>query len=65
MTSLTVSVPDERMTRLREVAAHCGLTPEELVSASIAELVSEPEDAFRRAADYVLRKNEELYRRLA
>jgi hypothetical protein len=35
------------------------------VRVSIEELLSRPEDAFKQAAGYVLKKNAELYRRLA
>jgi len=42
-----------------------GLAPEELVSAAVAELLSEPESDFEQAARSVLSKNAELYRRLA
>ena len=37
----------------------------ELVPAGLRELLAQPDDDFRRAADAVLRKNAELYRRLA
>ena len=36
----------------------------ELVPAGLRELLDQPDDDFRRAADAVLRKNAELYRRL-
>ena len=65
MSAITISIPEERMQRLQEVAARFGLSPEELVRLSIEELLARPEEDFARAADYVLKKNEELYRRLA
>ena len=37
----------------------------ELVPVGLRELLAQPDDDFRRAADAVLRKNAELYRRLA
>ena len=39
--------------------------PEELVRVSVEELLKKPEDDFRRALEYVLKKNAELYQRLA
>jgi hypothetical protein len=36
-----------------------------LVRASVEELVASPEEAFQETLDYVLQKNEELYKRLA
>ncbi len=65
MTRLTVSISDDRYARLKEVAGQLRVTPEELVAASIEDLLAQPEDAFQAAVEYVLRKNAELYRRLA
>ena len=58
-------MPDERLAELHELAVRLGVKPEELVRLSIEELLTRPAEAFERAADYVLKKNEELYRRLA
>lgn len=52
------------MSKLKEMATGLGTTPEELVRASVEELLGRPEE-FEKAANYVLKKNEELYRRLA
>jgi hypothetical protein len=41
------------------------VTVEDLARVGIEELLSRPDEAFQQAADYVLRKNAELYRRLA
>ena len=65
MTNLTVSISDDRFARLEEVAKHLRVTPEELVAASIEDLLAQPEDSFQAAVEYVLAKNAELYRRLA
>ncbi|MGD0093696.1 MAG: DNA-binding protein [Planctomycetota bacterium] len=65
MSSITISLPDERLAKLQEIAARCSVTPEELARVSIEELLSRPEESFRDAAQYVLQKNAELYRRLA
>jgi len=64
MSNLTISLPDDRMSKLKEMAADLGTTAEELVRASVEDLLGRPEE-FRKAADYVLKKNEELYRKLA
>lgn len=65
MSSITIEMTEERLARLRETADRLGLSPEELVRVSVEELLGRPEEDFRRASEYVLRKNEELYRRLA
>lgn len=64
MDKITISLPEDRMTKLKEMAAGLGMTPEELVRASVEDLLGSPEE-FQKAVDYVLEKNEELYRRLA
>jgi predicted DNA-binding protein len=64
MSDITISLPEDRMSKLKQIAAGLGTTPEELVRASVEDLLGRPED-FQRAVDYVLKKNEELYRRLA
>ena len=65
MTTFTITIPDDRLSQLKEMAAHFQITPEELVRVSLDELLTRPEDAFQRAVDFVLGKNAELYRRLA
>ena len=65
MTSITVALPEDRLSRLREAAADLGVTPEQLVQASIEGLLAQPDEEFRRSAQRVLRKNSELYKRLA
>jgi predicted kinase len=65
MTTITVALPDDRLRQLKEMAKSFGITPEQLVQVSIEELLNRPEDSFRQAVEYVLKKNAELYRRLA
>jgi len=65
MTSISVTLPDDRLLKLQEIASRLGVTPEDLVRISIEELLARPDDAFQQAVDYVLNKNAELYRRLA
>jgi predicted transcriptional regulator len=65
MSTITITLSDERLLRLKELAKEVKLTPEDLVRASLEEWLSQPKEDFARAADYVLRKNAELYRRLA
>jgi antitoxin FitA len=53
------------MLKLKEIADRFHVTPEELVQVSVNEILTRPEEAFQRALSYVLKKNAELYRRLA
>ncbi len=65
MTTLVITLSDDRLSKLKEIATYLGVSPEDLVRASVEELVTRPEDAFERIVEYVLDKNAELYRRLA
>ena len=65
MTTITMSIPDGHLKRLQEIADRFGITLEQLVRAGIEQLLSQPDETFQNAADYVLKKNAELYRRLA
>ena len=65
MSSITIELSPERLLELQKLAARLGVRPEELARLSVDELLSRPDEAFEGAADYVLEKNEELYKRLA
>ncbi len=65
MSTLTIALSEERLQKLEEIARRFQIAPEELVRVSIEELLSLPEEDFRRALDLVLSKNAELYQRLA
>jgi predicted transcriptional regulator len=65
MSSITVTVSDDRMAKLKELAGRFSISLEDLVRVSIDELLARPDEVFEKAAEYVLNKNSELYRRLA
>ncbi len=65
MATVTIALTDERLAQLRELAARLGVAPEDLVRLSVDELLGRPAEDFAAAADYVLKKNAELYKRLA
>lgn len=65
MASITVNISDEQLRRLQELAQNSQISPEELLHTSIEDLLTCPKDDFTQASDYVLRKNAELYHRLA
>jgi hypothetical protein len=62
---LTISLPEDRLQRLKERAARFRIAAEELVRAGIEELLTRPDEEFQRALTYVLTKHAELCRRLA
>ena len=64
-TTITITLPDDRLHQLKEIAARFQVAPEELARVGIEELLGRPDDAFRQAVELILKKNAELYRRLA
>ena len=65
MTTLSIDLEEETMLRLKKLAEEAGIAPEELTAAHIEEWLVVSKDEFVEAAAFVLRKNSELYRRLA
>lgn len=65
MTSITIALPDDIMDKLQALAKQRQVKPEDLVRASVEELVTAPQTSFEEALEHVLQKNQELYRRLA
>ena len=65
MSCITINLPDDDILKLQEAARQLGVTSEELICASIDDFLNRPEESFKKALDYVLQKNAELYRRLA
>jgi predicted transcriptional regulator len=65
MTTFTITLPNERLKKLQQVAERFRVAPEELVRASVEELLTRPLDDFQRALEQVLSKNTDLYKQLA
>jgi len=65
MTTITIALPDDRLRTLKQLSDRLNVAPEELVRASIEELLTRPEETFQQAVEYVLEKNTPLYQRLA
>lgn len=65
MTTLTLTIDDHKAAALKDKAEHYGLPLEDLLIASIENLVSHPKPEVEQAIQHVLSKNRELYRRLS
>ena len=65
MSSITVELKPEQLAKLQVLADRLGTSVERLARSTIEDLLAGPDEKFDRAAEYVLKKNEELYRRLA
>ncbi len=65
MTTITVQLEDSKAALLREKAKRYGLLLDQFVTASIEDLIAQPEPEFDTAVRRVLSKNKDLYKRLA
>lgn len=65
MTTITLQLDDAKADALRRKAQRVGLEPEQFLRASVDDLIAQPDVDFDQAAERVLSKNRELYRRLA
>jgi antitoxin FitA len=65
MSTITIEMSDDRLAMLRERARQANVPAEELARAGLEDWLRAPREDFAAAAAYVLRKNAELYRRLA
>lgn len=62
---LAIELSDQQMMHLREQAERLGLEPQQLALAAVTDLLAAEASDFESAAERVLEKNRELYRRLA
>ena len=63
--NLDIDLTPAQADRLRQEAERLKITPEELARAALTDLLSERDQDFNVAAERVLKKYSELYRRLA
>ena len=65
MAKITIELEDSKADLLQKKAEKFGLLPDQFVTASIEDLIGQPEPEFEAAIRKVLSKNKELYKRLA
>lgn len=65
MASITIDLTDSQLQKLQDLAGVHGIALEVLLKASLEDWINSQKSEFMDAADYVLKKNAELYRRLA
>ncbi|MBF2009458.1 DNA-binding protein [Chlorogloeopsis sp. ULAP01] len=65
MASITIDLSDSQFQKLQDLAAVYGITLEVLLKVSLEDWLNSQKSEFVDAANYVLTKNAELYRRLA
>lgn len=62
---LSIELSESQLQKLREEVGCLGILPKQLASAVVSDLLATQDNDVRAAVDHVLRKNEELYRRLS
>lgn len=65
MTMITIELPNERLQRLEEMALKLGVSMEDLIRISVEDMLTQQDEQFQKIATYLLKKNSELYKRLA
>ena len=63
--NVVFELPPAQAERLQREADRLGISPSELARAALSDLLADRDEDFRAASERVLRKNAELYRRLA
>lgn len=65
MEQLTITLPPEVATQLKNTVKNLGVKPEDFMLVSLQEKLAKVDAEFVEAMQYVLKKNAELYQRLA
>jgi antitoxin FitA len=61
----SIELNESQFATLQKKATTLGLLPKQLIMAAVADLLNARDEDFLEAADYVLNKNNELYKRLS
>jgi antitoxin FitA len=65
MKTITLTLEDKKIEQLQKKAIELGLSLDDLVVAIFDDLLSKPDDEFNNAMNYILKKNVNLYKKLA
>jgi hypothetical protein len=63
--TITIPISEERLEQLTNLAQKAGVAPEELLVRQVESLLNSEDYQFLNAANHILQKNKELYKRLA
>jgi hypothetical protein len=61
---ISIELTQEQARIFQSVAERLGLRQEELARAGLVDMLGMFQDDFQKAAEYVVNKNQDLYRRL-
>jgi hypothetical protein len=62
---LSIELNEIEFETLQQKAKKLGVLPKQLIMAAISDLLNARDEDFFAVADYVLKKNKELYKRLS
>ena len=62
---MTIDLSNKQVKQFQQLAESLSISPQELVRAAIDDFLLRQAEDFSQAARYVLKKNEELYKRLS
>lgn len=65
MSTLELNLPEPTAEKLKLAAERLHMSPEDFLMLSLEEKLTQLDGQFQNAAEYVLEKNSELYKRLA
>ena len=65
MTNLMLTLPEDLLHHLNDLARQVQIAPEDLARAVIEDAIRRPNKEFEQLLEKLLKKNTELYRRLA
>ncbi len=65
MDTITVTLSNDRLERLQQMAAQFGVSVNDLLCASIEDVLGRSDAQFEQAVERLLEKNAALYKRLA
>jgi hypothetical protein len=65
LVGLRIELPEEAIEKLQKLADERKTTPEELVAQTVLDLLDQSDEELEHELDYLLKKHDELLRRLA
>jgi antitoxin component of RelBE/YafQ-DinJ toxin-antitoxin module len=65
MKSVSINIDDKKLDDLQKKADQLGLSIQQLLDATVDDLLSKPDEEFENAMRYILKKNSQLYKRLS
>jgi antitoxin component of RelBE/YafQ-DinJ toxin-antitoxin module len=65
MKSVSINIDDKKLDDLQKKADQLGLSIQQLLDATVDDLLSKPDEELENAMRYILKKNSQLYKRLS